>query len=177
MKRLLPFLALLVLLAGCTGTTPDQLPVLLFVTHERDGDQLAALVADRAGQDDRFLYLEDTETVLPGTPLALDVAGRGARRDEAFVLLETPGGEFELARFDLRGIDADAAVLPAPERTNLTDVLVDGSDGALEDGDVCLRDVQVDAAGSVLAFMNVPSECDSSNDDAPSVLVLDTDGG
>lgn len=179
MRRLLALATLLLLLAGCTGTSSDSAPVLLFVTHERDGQQLAALVAVRETQEagDAFTYLEDTETVLPGVPLALDVSGRTDERSKAVLLLGLPDGEFRVARFSLSGIDADAAGQLDPHYSDPVQALIAGSGGLLAEEDICLRDLQASADGQVLAFMSVPEDCDAANIVPPSILVLDTAEG
>lgn len=169
-------LALLLLLAACTGTVPDRQAVLLFVTHgDADGRHVAALVADRDWEPDRFTYLEDTEALLPGTPLALDVLDRADGRSGVVLLLQDDD-RFRLARFDTRQLDADAPVPLSPQVSDLTAALVDGSDGSLTEDAVCPVDVQAGADGDVLAFMNVPAECNAENTEAPSILLLDAAG-
>src|SRR5690625_238831 len=175
MLRLMLGSLLLVLLAACTGTQSPQAPRLLFVTHELEGDFIAALIReDRQAQSasERLEYLEATELVLAGEPVALDVVDRAGSRSQVVLLLEEAANRYAVSWLDVRDIEPGTATalseLRSLELTPLLQPLLG------DPSELCLSDLQVTREGDTLGLFNDPQLCGVSATDAqPGVFIVD----
>lgn len=182
MRRLVP-LALLLALVACTGTFELRPPILLAVTFDDGGPQIALVrdnfATEAAGTPRELSFLDASRRPLPAPAVALDAVDRGGDRSVLTVLSrETAAPHTATLRgFTLEGVDpADptAFALDDAYTRDLTDLLRSQPE-LPDDADYCLVDLQISRTGRYLALLEDRSVCGAGASVAVYVVDLDDD--
>jgi hypothetical protein len=178
LRGLAPWILLLLLLAGCTGTSSQQAPRLLTVTYGTGADSRVALVRDNgtASGTARLEFLPASVRPLEGRAVALDIVDRAGSRSELVLLLHRGGNGYSLAFMNVEGIDPEAPAAFAPSRTGL-DLTAALAGVAADPAALCLTAVQVTGTGSHAALLNGGPGCDAGVTAAPELFIVDLTGG
>lgn len=151
-------LALLLLLAACTGTRETQLPTLLVIGSGGQGSPHLMLVQDlydpTATPPRSLTLVEGSEQPLPAPPVALDVVDRLGRRSELVVLLRDEQEETSLLHFfDVSALDPEDgnSFVPSRAPVDLTALLAAEPDVATP---ICPTEVAAGAEGRYIALLD-----------------------
>lgn len=181
--------ALLLILAGCTGTFEARPPTLLVVAFD-DGGPAVALVRDtfnalQPGETRALEFLAASARGLPAPAVAVDVVDRAGSRPTAVFLLREATSEPTdppttfLRGFSLGGIDPEA---PAAfdEVPRFGRLLANGGpagdEGILEASAVdayCPTEIQMSDSGRYVAIFESRSACGDAEFRAIHVIDLD----
>lgn len=187
-------LAVLLVVAACTGTSEERTSLLLIVGIQEGGQSQLALLEDSQELSlsitERLNFVAGSARSLPAPAVSIDFTNRELERGTAFVLSRAGTGtgvEAYLHRFNVAGIDpAEPSAFaetgfPGTGGGPLTLTAPDGSGildgGATGNSVVCPTAVRSNRAGTRLLLMDDPTACGSDTGGSPVLWLVNPAAG